>query len=376
MTLYNEHIKKSARGWHRLRSGGRCGCSTPSMDDNITSFRHSQYGKDVFFVSLENKVAFLKDLEHGLSDAVTASELSRVLTIVSDTLQHYELDVSAQACASGGTDLFDAWIAALRIQNRSEKTIDLYRKVVSKLLKNLAVPVRNITVYHLRAWLAKEKERGVSDRTLENDRQIFSSFFGWLWREGLIEKNPVANLGSIKVQKKVREAYADVDIEKLKSVCSSPRDIAIITFLLATGCRVSEVTALNREDLNFHDKEVVVLGKGNKERTVFFDDVTAMHLRRYLATRTDDIPALFIGKRRERLQPGGVRAMLRVLAKAAGVNHAHPHKFRRTLATMLIAHGMPIQEVAAILGHDKLDTTMKYIVLDKSAVKNSYRRYA
>ena len=346
------------------------------MDDIITSFRHSQYGKDVFFVSLENKVAFLKDLEHGLSDAVTASELSRVLTIVSDTLQHYELDVSAQACASGGTDLFDAWIAALRIQNRSEKTIDLYRKVVSKLLKNLAVPVRNITVYHLRSWLAKEKERGVSDRTLENDRQIFSSFFGWLWREGLIEKNPVANLGSIKVQKKVREAYADVDIEKLKSVCSSPRDIAIITFLLATGCRVSEVTALNREDLNFHDKEVVVLGKGNKERTVFFDDVTAMHLRRYLATRTDDIPALFIGKRKERLQPGGVRAMLRVLAKAAGVNHAHPHKFRRTLATMLIAHGMPIQEVAAILGHDKLDTTMKYIVLDKSAVKNSYRRYA
>ena len=327
-------------------------------------------------MSLENKVAFLKDLEHGLSDSVTAADLSRVLTVVSDTLQHYELSISAQPCASGSTDLFDAWIAALRIQNRSEKTIALYRNTISKLLDHLAVPVRSITVYHLRAWLSKEKERGISDCTLENNRQIFSSFFGWLWREGLIEKNPVANLGAIKVQKKVREAYADVDIEKLKSVCSSPRNMAIFMFLLSTGCRISEVTALNREDLNFHDKEVVVLGKGNKERTVFFDDVTAMHLRRYLDTRLDDIPALFIGKRLERLQPGGVRAMLKVLSASAGVDHVHPHKFRRTLATVLIAHGMPIQEVAAILGHDKLDTTMKYVVLDKSAVKNSYRRYA
>ena len=186
----------------------------------------------------------------------------------------------------------------------------------------------------------------------------------------------MANLGAIKVPKKVREAYAAVDLEKLKTACASPRNMALLSFLLATGCRISEITQLNREDLNFQDKEVLVLGKGNKERTVYFDDVTAMHLRRYLGTRTDDNPALFVGKRKERLQPGGVRAMLKTLAAAAGVDHVHPHKFRRTLATTMIAHGMPIQEVAAILGHDKLDTTMKYIVLDKTSVKNSYRKYA
>ena len=329
----------------------------------------------MFFVSLENKVSFLKDLERGLAETITAADLSRVLTVVSDTLQHYELD-AAQAPAAGSDDFFEAWLAALLIQNRSEKTVERYRYIVGRLLSDLGVPIRSITVYHLRSWLAKEKSRGIADSTLEGQRQIFSSFFGWLWREGLIEKNPVANLGAIKVPKKVREAYAAVDLEKLKAACASPRNMALLSFLLATGCRISEVTQLNREDLNFQDKEVLVLGKGNKERTVYFDDVTAMHLRRYLGTRTDDNPALFIGKRHERLQPGGARIMLKTLAAAAGVDHVHPHKFRRTLATTMIAHGMPIQEVAAILGHDKLDTTMRYIALDKSSVKNSYRKYA
>ncbi len=325
---------------------------------------------------LESKVSFLKDLESSLAETITAADLSRVLTVVSDTLQHYELTASAGAGASGSTDLFDAWIAALRIQNRSEKTVERYQYIVGRLLKDLAVPIRNITVYHLRSWLAKEKTRGIADSTLEGQRQIFSSFFGWLWREGLVESNPVANLGAIKVPKKVREPCAAVDIEKLKAACASPRNMAILTFLLATGCRISEVTGLNRDDINFAATEVVVLGKGAKERTVFFDDVTSMHLKKYLATRTDENPALFIGKRKERLQPGGVRTMLNTLAKAAGVDHIHPHKFRRTLATMLIAHGMPIQEVAAILGHDKLDTTMRYIALDKTSVKNSYLKYA
>lgn len=326
-------------------------------------------------MSLESKVSFLRDLEHGLSGTVTAADLPGILSIVSDALQHYDLEASASA-GSFSADLFDAWLDALAVQNRSEKTIERYRYIVGRLLSDLGVPIRNVTVYHLRSWLAKEKARGISDSTLEGQRQIFSSFFGWLWREGLIEKNPVLNLGAIKVPKKVREAYAPVDLEKLKAACASPRNMALLSFLLATGCRITEAISLNREDLNFQDKEVIVLGKGNKERTVYFDDVTAMHLRRYLATRQDDLPALFVGKRGERLQPGGVRAMLKQLADAAGVDHVHPHKFRRTLATTLIAHGMPIQEVAAILGHDKLDTTMKYVVLDKTTIKGSYRRYA
>lgn len=247
---------------------------------------------------------------------------------------------------------------------------------MKRFFRDVNIPPRNVTVHHLRAWLAKEKQRGISDVTLNGNRDVFSSMFGWLWRESLIERDPTGNLMPIRYQKKVLEPIPAVDIEKLKSVCIDQRNLAIICFLLATGCRISEVVSLNRDQINFHDKTVVVLGKGNKQRTVYFDDVTAMHLQNYLNSRTDNLPALFIGKRTDRFQDNGVRVMLKKLAKQAGVENIHPHRFRRTLATMLIAHGMPIQEVSAILGHEKLDTTMKYIRLDDSMVKNDYKKFA
>jgi site-specific recombinase XerD len=331
-------------------------------------------------MSFEIKMSFLKDLERTLSDRITATALTSVMSAAADVLEHYEFSRMLRIEDAFSLDLLDTWISALKVEGRSQKTVQAYSYLINRLLKDLNVPIRNITVYHLRNWLTKEKERGISDGTLKGNREVFSSMFGWLWREGLIEKNPVANIGAIKVQKKIREPYADVELENLKSACGKSklpdRDIAVISFLLSTGCRVSEMTQLNRDDINFIDKEVTVLGKGNKERVVYFDDVTAMYLRRYLDARQDLCPALFANIRHNRLQQNGVRVMLKRMAKIAGVEHAHPHKFRRTLATMLIAHGMPIQEVAAILGHEKLDTTMKYIALDKSQVKNSYKKFA
>jgi site-specific recombinase XerD len=231
-------------------------------------------------------------------------------------------------------------------------------------------------VYHLRRWLADEKARGISDRTLEGDRQVFSSYFGWLHREGLIASNPVGNLGAIKYQKKEKDIFSDTDIERMKFGAACVRDRAIVHFLRATGCRISEMTQLNRDDVDFANLECRVLGKGNKERTVYLDAVAAMVLQSYLKSRTDACPALFIGKGSDRLTPGGVRFMLSKLGQSSQVQHVHPHKFRRTTATNLIRHGMPIQEVAAILGHDKLDTTMQYVVLDKSIIKSSYQKYA
>ena len=327
-------------------------------------------------MSLEIKVSFLKELETSLASRVTAADMSSVITCVSDVLEHYDFNRVIRTEENFGIDLIEAFISALRVQGRSEKTLWLYEFTLNRLMNDLNVSIRSVTVYHLRSWLAKEKERGISDQTLKGNRWVFSSFFGWLWREGLITKNPVDNLGTIKTQKKVKEVYADVDIEKLKSACTTKRNLAIVAFLLSTGCRISEVTQLNRNDIDFHNMEVVVLGKGNKERTVYIDSVTSMYLQNYFNERKDDDPCLFYSKNKRRLEPNSIRAMLNVLAKNAGVKHVHPHKFRRTLATMLIAHGMPIQEVAAILGHEKLDTTMEYVVMDKTTIKNSYRKSA
>lgn len=331
-------------------------------------------------MSQEIKVSFLKDVEISLSDQITANALQSVLKSVADVLEHYEFSRMLKTDDSFSMDLFETLITALKIQGRSEKTIEQYKYVVGHMLKDVKTPIRNITVYHIRNWLEKEQARGVSDCTREGNRQVLSSMFGWLWREGLIEKNPINNIGAIKVQKKVREPYTDVEIEKLKAVCNLSkhplRDVAIISFLLATGCRVGEIINIKKADIDFKNSEVVVLGKGNKERTVFFDDVTAMYIKKYLDDRCDLVPYLFISSRMDHLTTGGIRDILRRRGASAEMQKVHPHKFRRTLATSLIAHGMPIQEVANILGHDKLDTTMKYIKLDKNIIKNNYKKYA
>lgn len=326
-------------------------------------------------MSIEAKATLLNSLERQLSHMITAADMTQVLTAVSDQLANYDLTKRETGTAEPD-DLLNAYMAAMQIQGRSPKTLERYRYIITRMMDAVRTPTRQITVYHLRQYLAQEKARGISDRTLESTRQIFSAYFNWLQRESLIRSNPTANLGAVKYRKKVKQTYSDIDLEKLKFACPNLRDRAIVTFLGSTGCRISEMTQLNRADVDLTALECTVLGKGNKERTVYLSPIAGMMIRDYLATRTDDIEALFVGKRKERLTAHGVRYMLTELARRSGVEHVHPHKFRRTLATNLIRHGMPIQEVAQILGHDKLDTTMEYVVLDKADVKHDYRKYA
>lgn len=326
-------------------------------------------------MSLGTKETLLDEMKEKLSDLLTANDMTKVLGLLTDELGNYDV-TRLTDYEPEEDDLLSAYIDALKVQGRSVKTIERYRYAIGKLNAALKVPTRKITVHHLRRYLLNEKERGLSDRTLEGMRQVFSGYFNWLQREGLIDKNPTANLGAIHYAKKQKEILSEADIEELKYECENNRDRAIVCFLRATGCRISEVTGLNRDDVDLVNMKCRVLGKGNKERTVFLDQVAAMTLQKYLDGRTDLCPALFIGKGTSRLKPGGIRLMLNKVACKAGVNHVHPHKFRRTMATNLIKHGMAIQEVAAILGHDKLDTTMEYVVLDTEGIKHEYQKFA
>lgn len=326
-------------------------------------------------MAIEAKATLLNEMERALATVTTAAERDRILAILTEKLDGYDMTIISQDGILQD-DLLDAYLSALAIEGRSPKTVERYRYLLTRMMDAIRTPTRKITVYHLRRYLSDEKARGISDRTLESTRQVFSAYFNWLQRERLIDQNPTANLGAIKYQKKEKDIYSDVDLERMKFGCKSLRDRAVVNFLRATGCRISEMCGLNRDDVDLRSLECKVLGKGNKERTVFLDQVAAATLQAYLDTRTDDHPALFIGKGTDRMKPGGIRKMLVNLGASSHVTHVHPHKFRRTTATNLIRHGMPIQEVAAILGHDKLDTTMQYVVLDKSDIKNSYRKYA
>ena len=324
-------------------------------------------------MAIEAKASFMKQLEKKLSTTVTADTMAKMLSIVSDVMEGFDMrEVSFEEETD---DMLECFLQAMDVQSRSKKTVAHYRLVLGKMLASVKTSARRITVYHLRSYLAKKKEEGLKDSTLAHFREVFSSFFGWLHREGLIEKNPVVNLGNIKVAKEAKKVFTDIDMEKMRQSCRRLVDKAIICFLASTGCRVAELVGLDISAVDLDSMECVVRGKGNKERTVYLDSVTAMYIRNYLATRKDDNKALFVGRTNKRFMTGGIRDMLKRLEAASHVEHIHPHKFRRTLATNMAKRGMPIQTIAAILGHEKIETTMEYIVLNKEDTKMKYRQY-
>lgn len=328
-------------------------------------------------MSMADKQMFLKDFEARIGSVLTVVQTADVMRMVSEQLDGYTLEaISTGEGIYDSEDLLRVYLEAKEIEGRSAKTIAMYRGVITRAMQEIRAPIRKITVYHLRSYLMTLRKKGNKDSSVKSVREVLCAYFGWLHKEGLIEQNPCSNLSPVKCAKVVRLPYSDVEIEKIKEACSSQRDKAIVCFLLSTGCRISEMCALNREDIDLVNAECIVHGKGNKERKVYINPVALMNLRTYLDTRKDLYPALFTGKGTERITPDGVRFMLKGIEERSGVENVHPHRFRRTLATNLINRGMPIQEVAAVLGHDKLDTTMKYVYIDGKSLKTAYLKYA
>ena len=326
-------------------------------------------------MSYASKEQFVKEVRDKISDTITAAQLNTVLAAIARELEGFDLEALPSERTSFSLDILNDFLNAKIIEGKSPKTIERYRYILTKALTKINCPVTKVTVHHLRSYLMDERSRGVADSTLDGCRSILKSFFTWLHREGIIPLDSTANLTAIKCGKVVRFPYSDVEIEKLKAGCKSIRDKALLCFLLSTGCRVSEVIGLNFSAVNFNDMNVKVLGKGNKERMVYIDNVTAMYLKQYLASRKDGSDALFATRLGERFTANGVERMLTALGERTGIKNVHPHRFRRTLATNLINRGMPIQEVAHILGHEKLDTTMRYVYIDDTNVKAAYQKY-
>lgn len=329
-------------------------------------------------MSVLDKKLYLADLQSKLDSFIPANDVKRIIEQAADALGNYEMStISPDKYPDDDSEsMIKLFLNAKTVEGRSCETIKQYGYVLHSLQRGVGVPLSRVTVHHIRNYIMQEKDRGVSLRTLESNRYVYTSFFGWLWREELIEKDPTVNLKPIKHMKVIRKPFSDVEIEQMKEAARTTRDKAIICFLLSTGCRISEVCQLDTIDIDFQSRSVTVLGKGNKQRVVYLDDVSIMYLKRYFRERNDSSEALFTGKGSERLTPDGVRYMLKQIGQRTGIENIHPHRFRRTLATSLISHGMAIQEVAAILGHDKVDTTMTYIYLDQSAVEHAYRKFA
>lgn len=328
------------------------------------------------------KKELIKQIEQQMSAVLNNAQNEKLHEVLEHEL--YALEIIPKSAETGLSQLktndefLADFLAAKQVEGCSVRSIGYYKSTLENAVKILEKPFNQIETEDLRSYLFEyQKKNNAGKQTIDNIRRILSSFFTWLEDENYILKSPVRRIHKIKTTKQVKETYSDEALELLRDNCKTVRDLAIIDILASTGMRVGELVKLNIVDVDFLNRECVVLGKGSKERVVYFDARTKLHLQNYLNSRADDNEALFVSllEPHNRLEIAGVEIMLRKLGHNLDIHKVHPHKFRRTLATRAIDKGMPVEQVQKLLGHQKIDTTMEYAIVDQQNVKNSHRKY-
>ena len=328
------------------------------------------------------KDEFVNDVLRDMLAYLDNGQAEQLRKALLHNLSGYELQQNKHCAdediAAENLRLINAFLGAKRIEGCSEKSLSYYRKTIESMTLKIGKGITHITTNDLRSYLTDYQiEKKSSKVTIDNIRRILSSFFSWLEDEDYILKSPVRRIHKVKTATTIKETYTDEALETMRDNCDTLRDLALIDMLASTGMRVGELVLLNRDDINFEERECVVFGKGSKERMVYFDARTKIHLQNYLSERTDSNHALFVSLKApfERLQIGGVEARLRELGKRLSLPRVHPHKFRRTLATMAIDKGMPVEQLQRLLGHQRIDTTLQYAMVKQSNVKIAHRKY-
>ena len=327
------------------------------------------------------KETIIQTVLDGMRAVLTENQLDMLTDVTRKALSECEITPKAteeEQRNKENVELLGAFISSKKVEGCSDKTIHYYKSSIEKLIATVKKNVCDIATNDIRCYLAEQQEqRGLSKVTIDNLRRIYSSFFSWLEDEDYITKSPVRRIHKVRTDALVKEVLTDENIEVLRDSCQELRDIAMIDLLLSTGMRVGELVKINRDDIDFQERQCVVFGKGNKEREVYFNARTKIHLKKYLEQRTDTNPALFVSlhEPHTRLTISGVEVRLRQLGKRVNLNKVHPHKFRRTLATMAIDKGMPIEQVQKMLGHVKIDTTLHYAMVNQTNVKIAHRKF-
>lgn len=327
------------------------------------------------------KENFINEVVSKMSGELSPQQLYKLRKTLEESLAQYELHPTpntSELITKGNEEMLSSFISAKRLEGCSEKTLHYYQSTIAAWLTFIVVAVKDITTNDIRRYLSEFQARNNSSKTtVDNVRRILSSFFSWLEDEDYIVKSPVRRIHKVRSEITVKETISDEQLEKLRDSCSEVRDLAMIDFLASTGVRVGELVKIDRADIDFNERQCVVLGKGNKERTVYFNARAKVHLQNYIATRKDDNPALFVSlvNPKTRLTISGVESRLRELGRKVSCGRIHPHKFRRTLATMAIDKGMPIEQVQRLLGHVKIDTTLHYAMVNQNNVKIAHRKF-
>ena len=323
------------------------------------------------------KNSLIRTINSEMNSYLNNYQLEKLNEILEYNFYNYEV-VEIEENKKDFEDYTGLFIASKKVEGCSERTLNYYQITIDNMLEEIDKNIKTIDTNDLRSYLTNyQNKNNCSKVTIDNVRRILSSFFSWLEDEDYIIKSPIRRIHKIKTTKIIRETYTDETIEKLRDGCEEIRDLALIDFLSSTGVRVGELVRLNREDINFEERSCIVFGKGSKEREVYFDARTKLHLEKYLSLRKDNNPALFVSLLApyDRLEISGVEIRLRKLGNDLELQRVHPHKFRRTMATKAIDKGMPIEQVQRLLGHAKIDTTLQYAMVNQNNVKISHHKY-
>lgn len=321
----------------------------------------------------------INDIEQAMLDTLNNEQLCQLRKVLEYTFRNVSVtEINTENAEESNSSLVSLFLSSKSVEGCSEKTIAYYRSTLNNALSKVGKKISHVSTDDLRGYLnTYQQESKASKVTVDNIRRILSSFFAWLEDENYIVKSPVRRIHKVKTGKTVKETYSDEALEEMRDHAGNSRDLALIDLLASTGMRVGELVKLNRKDIDFQNRECIVTGKGDKQRKVYFDARTKIHLLRYLSERTDSNEALFVSllSPSDRLQISGVEIRLRNLGRELNIPKVHPHKFRRTLATMAIDKGMPIEQVQHLLGHQSLDTTLQYAMVNQNNVKLSHRKF-
>lgn len=329
----------------------------------------------------EETIAML--MQNGIKDKQQIETLRDVLLVTLSKYEIKEKETSLVVYDSTDANIIQRFFVAKTTCGLSARSLTYYKQILKKSLETIGKHLKDITADDIRAYLTKTRLKGSSNVTLNNERRVLSSFFTWCHDEEFLPRNIMKRVDKIKVEKKVKKPFTEEEMERLRTFAKTDRDKAIIEFLYSTGCRVSEMVALNRDDIDYESREVTVLGKGNKQRKVFLSYRCIAALQIYQSKRLDKDPALFVStpsnrfphRDSQRLLASGVEIMIRTTGKRAGIDKAHPHRIRRTAATFALRRGMPIEQVSKMLGHEDLKTTTIYANSTLDEVKASHDKF-
>lgn len=329
------------------------------------------------------KTEVISNITKDMEDSLTDYQLNKLKESLIINFERLEFiiktnELKHQEELDENKNMIESFISSKQVEGCSERTIKYYKEIIEKFVNSFDKSIKQISTNEIRNYLSNYKDNSsCGSITIDNIRRVLSSFFSWLEDEDYIIKSPIRRIHKIKTAVVIKEVLTDENLERLRDECENIRDLSLIELLISTGMRVGELVNLNINSLNFEDRSCIVLGKGNKEREVYFDAKTKLHLKEYISKRNDSNDALFVSMRKphQRLSISGIELIIRTLGINSNISKVHPHKFRRTLATMAIDKGMPVEQVQKLLGHVKIETTMHYALVNQSNVKISHRRF-